>query len=349
MKAGKSLTELAQEIERQRATKRDFLADTRGQTLLNASELHLTGQGEFGVTDLAHGQIADHLGIPRRYYERLRQEGHASLLDTNVNTLFRVEPASRLVRTLDGRARAFLSDRYRRLDHEDLVEAIMPPLSEIPGVEFPSCEITDSRLYIKALSPSIQGEIKPGDIVQAGVVISNSEVGLGSLTVSSLVYRLICKNGLITEDGTRRTHVGRRIGLDDSVELFRDETKAADDRAFWLMVRDVVAGAVTQARFDALVDKLRATTETEPMVSPSAGVRELAKRFSLDDGQQASVLHHLTLGGDLSQWGAINAVTRTSQDVADYDEATRLETTGGAILAMGASEWRSLARMGATV
>lgn len=36
-------------------------------------------------------------------------------------------------------------------------------------------------------------EIVPGDIVQAGFVVSNSEIGLGALKVEPLVYRLICK------------------------------------------------------------------------------------------------------------------------------------------------------------
>jgi hypothetical protein len=46
--------------------------------------------------------------------------------------------------------------------------------------------------------------------VQAGVVISNSEVGQGTLSVQPLIYRLICRNGLIAADrAMRKTHVGR--------------------------------------------------------------------------------------------------------------------------------------------
>jgi len=29
--------------------------------------------GEFPLTDWAHGQLADKLGIPRRYYEKMRE------------------------------------------------------------------------------------------------------------------------------------------------------------------------------------------------------------------------------------------------------------------------------------
>lgn len=344
MKAGKTLTELAQEIERQSATKRDFLADTRELTLLSASELHITDHEEFGTVPLAHGQIADHLGIPRRFYERLR-ERHPNLLDTNVNSLFRAEPAQRMVRTLDGKARAFLSNRYRRLDNDELAEAIIPVLGEIPDVEFVSTEITETRLYIKAVAPRIQAEVKTGDIVQAGVLVSNSEVGLGALIIKPLVYRLVCTNGMISDAGTRRYHVGRQIEPDEAAsELFRDETLRADDHAFWLKVRDVVRGAVTHARFEALVHRLRISSQSEPMIDPSQGVQELGKRFRLVEDEQTSILRHITLGGDLTQYGAINAVTRASQNVESYDRATELEAVGGSILAMNAGEWRSVAQ-----
>jgi hypothetical protein len=36
----------------------------------------------------------------------------------------------------------------------------------------------------------------------------------------------------------------------------------------------------------------------------------------------------------LSQWGLVNAITRTSQDVTDYDRATELERLGGVVLDM---------------
>jgi hypothetical protein len=36
-------------------------------------------------------------------------------------------------------------------------------------------------MYIKAICPRIQAEVKKGDIVQAGIAISNSEVGMGSV------------------------------------------------------------------------------------------------------------------------------------------------------------------------
>src|SRR5450631_1830960 len=99
-----------------------------------------------------------------------------------------------------------------------------------------SAALTDTRLYIQAVDMSLMAHIQPGlhqretkdDMLYAGVVISNSEIGAGSLSIESMVWRLICTNGLIAGTGLRRAHLGRALssGNDgDPFELFKDETK----------------------------------------------------------------------------------------------------------------------------
>ena len=129
----------------------------------------------------------------------------------------------------------------------------------------------------------------------------------------------------------------------EALEVHREETLRADDRAFWLKVRDVVRAAVEETRFRVIVERMRLSAETSPMTDPSKGVEELGRRFRLGEQEQVSVLRHLVLGSDLTQYGALNAVTRASQDVADYDRATELEAIGGAILAMDGRDWRTVA------
>ena len=207
-------------------------------------------RGENGITDLARRQLAERLKIPFPYFERMRAE-QPDLLDRNVNTWLRTDPERRMLRTLDGQVRAVLSDRYRRLDHYDLAEHILPLLQRLPEARFESVELTAIRLYLKVVTPRVEVEIAPGNVVQAGIVISNSEVGQGTLSVQPLVYRLICRNGLIASDrALRKTHVGRTLDAGEgAITVFRDDTLAADDRAFFLKVRDVVEAAVSAVPF----------------------------------------------------------------------------------------------------
>jgi len=97
----------------------------------------------------------------------------------------------RLVRTLDSNARAFLSDRYRPLDHDEILEQVLPALGEFDlDWSQSSLEVTEQRLYMKLVNPQVEADVEVGDPVQAGVLVTNSEIGMGSFSVVPLVFRL---------------------------------------------------------------------------------------------------------------------------------------------------------------
>ena len=60
-----------------------------------------------------------------------------------------------MIRTLDGTARAFLSDRYRRIDNYEIATTVFPIIGAMEGASIESCELTDSRMYIKVVNPRI--------------------------------------------------------------------------------------------------------------------------------------------------------------------------------------------------
>ena len=340
MKQGKTLTELAAEIERQAASKADFIADTRQMVLHSngTSQLDVSDQGEFQVSDYTHRQIAEFADVPKAYYDRLRKNA-PELLDTNINHWFAESPKRRMVRTLDGNARAFLSDRYRPLDNYDLLASVLPTLLETPGLSLASCEVTESRLYIKATTDRIVGEVKLGDVVQAGIIISNSEIGAGAISVTPMSLRLICINGAVHNDmGTRRNHVGRIADAGEAAfQLYADETIQADDRAFWLKTRDTVKSTLSELTFNKILDQMREATGVM-VAHPVEAIEVLANRFRLPDVEKSSILTNLIQGADLSMWGVANAITATAQEVPSYDRATELETLGGSLLSMSA-DW----------
>jgi Domain of unknown function (DUF932) len=356
-----SLTQMAAELERQQATKVDYLAPTDSLHFVSAgpehvgvpsgtSEIDLLGTDVTGLalTDHAHGQLASRLQIPRKFYDRLRVEV-PSLLDENVNRLLRHHPGKPadmwMVRSLDSHARAFLSDSYRDIDNYDIAQTVFPILGEIPDVQIESCALTETRMFIKAVTPRVAGEVNVGDEVCAGVVIRNSEVGVGSFQVQPLIYRLVCRNGMISERGLfRKIHLGQKqIEVGENRVIFRDSTREARDKAFLMEVADVVRAAVDEVNFREVLADLRAAAGTEPLRDVQQAVQVLAKRESLTDGEASGILQHLAAGGDLTQWGLLNAVTRHSQDVDSYDRATELEELGGKILAYSPRDWRQVA------
>ena len=104
-------------------------------------------------------------------------------------------------------ARALLSDRYRRIDNMEIATAVLPLFAGTDQYEVVSSEVPENRLYLKIVNRRLEMAVVPGDIVQAGVMISNAEVGLGSVSVQPLVYRLVCTNGLVVNDmGEHKNH-----------------------------------------------------------------------------------------------------------------------------------------------
>ena len=370
MKTGKSITELAIEIERQAAAKHDYVASTKDMKIVGANggtigevvKLELGGKSgellDIGAT--AHNQIAEQAGIPATYYKRMLAE-QPELLARNVNTWFEDKPAKRMLRTLDGKARALLSDKYRPLDNYELVEAALPALQSA-SLDIVSSEITENRLYIKAVDRAIQRHIPngfrmgdgshqffkvPNGEVIPALQISNSEIGYGALSVVGGALDNGCTNlvWMFKERGMRKTHVGARLDLGDELyKLLTNEAREATDKALWLQFRDAVSAAIGEAGFDALVENLTAAAKNMIDGDPVKVVEVTAKRFAFSDGQRTSILKHLIQGGDLSQFGLANAVTSAANEQDDYEAATDLETVGGKIIELPKHEWADLAK-----
>ncbi|MDO4921758.1 MAG: DUF932 domain-containing protein [Phascolarctobacterium sp.] len=343
MKQGiKNIEKLYEELDRQRDARIDLIANTKNLSVRSNSVSSMisvaTGSDilSYAVSDVAHRQIAERLNIPYKYYERMRSE-YTELLDKNINGWLERNPEKRMLRTLDGKLRAFLSDRYRRLDNLELVDHVMPVIAEMKGCEIISCDVTETHLYLKIINKTMKSEIVPGDVVQAGFVISNSEIGLGALKVEPLLYRLICKNGMISKDFThKKYHTGKQVDdTDNAYELYSDATLEADDKAYFLKVQDIVRAAVDEARFALTVDKMRTAMNIRTGENPVETVEILGDRYLLNKNERGSILRHFIMGNDYSHYGLVNAVTRSSQDVPDYNRATELERIGGTLLEEG--------------
>lgn len=343
MKQGiKTIEKLYEELDRQREVRTDLIANTKNLAVSSTDGVSMLSVAtdndvlSYAVSEVAHRQIAERLNIPYKYYERMRTD-YPELLDKNINGWLLRNPEKRMLRTLDGKLRAFLSDRYRRLDNLELVDHVLPVIAEMKGCEIVSCDVTETHLYMKIINKTMKTEIVPGDVVQAGFVISNSEIGLGALKVEPLIYRLVCKNGMISKDyAHKKYHTGRQVeDTDNAYELYSDTTLEADDKAYFLKVQDIVRASVDEAKFALTVDKLRASMEIKTGDNPVETVEVLGDRYLLNKNERGSILRHFIMGNDFSHYGLVNAVTRSSQDVQDYNRATELERVGGILLEEG--------------
>lgn len=336
MKNGKTLQQLATEIQRQQDAKRDFMIPAnRINPFVYEKEMQLgfpikdndsdlfTG----GLTKNGHIQLGQFCDIPKKYYDQMLP--HPQLLTENVKHWLNASTDNRMVRSLDGKVRAILSDKYRRLDNFDLAQNILPMLIDA-NTQVESCEITDRKIYIKAITHKVQAEVKKGDIVSSGIIISNSETGHGSLSIKPLVYRLVCSNGAIVDDYAMRKYHAGKVTESNQIE-FSNETLRAEDKAFWLTVRDLVKYTLNETTFEKIVESMRESTERK-IEQPDKAIELVSKKYLMNENETNDVLLHLIKGGDLTSWGLGNAVTRMAQDSASYDRSTELESIGYQIM-----------------
>lgn len=355
-----NLQNFATELARQAQGKRDFIVPTSrvdqcrfgiGPDNRLGLMLKTNGGNEFFPSnDHCHSQLADKLKIPKRYYDRMLEE-RPGLLVKNINEWFEHEPKKRMIRTLDGEARAFLSDRYRPIDNYDLMQAILPVLQGL-RVDFKQSAFTQTRLHMKAIFPEMQAEIIPADgrhtqmnrIVNAGLIITNSEVGCSSVSIELMVWRQVCSNALVVGQSLRKYHVGGRRGNGEEnlEQLYTDRTKAADDRAFMLKVQDVVRGAASADVFQDNVDKIQSAAQRQIGGSVHQVVERVAEMQKASDTEKDGILKHLINGGDLSAWGVTNAITRMAQDVDSYDRRVELERSAKQIIELSPNDWQNL-------
>lgn len=347
---GMSIELFAKELQRREEAKRDFKipsemltleieqGGTTGTPIMNWK----TEDEEFSsiLTRHARGQLAARTGIPKRLMDRLlaTPEYHGNLADL-VNNIHRTEPKNTLVRTLDGDVRALLSDRYRRIDNLDIMGAVMPVLQERPDMQVRAHNLSENHMHFQVFFPTLKAEIGLGDVVTAGLTITNSETGTSSFKSELGLFRLVCLNGLIVNTSLKRYHVGRKMGGDEATELFSDETLAADDHALMLKVRDIVRGSLDEVAFMRHVEEARTAFGIE-LVRPVAAVEEITKRTGIGEGARDRVLELLldssTPGvqeAGKTMWGMINALTAYAKE-QEFSKAIDIEREAGKLMAL---------------
>jgi hypothetical protein len=166
------------------------------------------GSDSHALKPVAQREMAYRLGVPITYLQRCDPDVQAY----NLNHWMKKERNDELFLRFNGNdVRAVFTPKYKPVDNKDILKTL-----EAMGME-PETRV-QAHLDEDFLSLNIPDEkgtyaIQRNDRVQPGVSISNSEVGLSSLTVTAFILRLLCTNGLITADNTSMSyrHISERI------------------------------------------------------------------------------------------------------------------------------------------
>lgn len=290
--------------------------------------------------------------IPLKYADALEKGGHGDLRAATFNYLFQKMQNKLMVRTLDGKTRALLSNKFRIMDNADVFFAGADTLTAVDAVIW-NARLWDDGFELFAVSKSLQGEVKrqfdqagPSvhkvitlpdggaaggggrpDIHNALVRIRNSETGCGGLSVSFGLLRHACNNTMVCGKNFGLVHLGGRQETEGLI--LGDDTREADAKATWLKLRDAIKTAFNRELFEEYIAKLSGFT-AQKIGKAEVAVENVVKEYQITEERKAEILQLLFEGRDLTRFGLIQAVTATAQKTAG-EEASRLEETGGAL------------------
>ena len=364
---------LADKLQAQVKLKIDDVVDTRtmrahvvetqteNQTAMKVVKLEFQNRDQelvsMPLTNWAHKQVAEKCGIPTRYYARmLSGEDHHELLVNNINEWLG-DKDRRMVRTLDGKIRAILSDRYKCLDNYDLAMLAYKRFVQ-HGAAFEDAHLSDTRMYIRAAIPHLSIDIddyKNGinpegyegfysknskkDILTAGLILSNSEVGAGRFLVQPFIKRLVCSNGMIGMSTFSRVHLGSTHELG---EVISDRTNALKDEALWSEVGDIIDAAFDGNRFLEWVGENVMEKKSVEIITPTEAIGNLTSHYKMDDSDKEDIINQMMTGKDTSQWGLINAVTATANMGREIEEQLALQKIGGELTEMKVKDFNRI-------
>ena len=262
------------------------------------------------LSDHALGQILGRASVPGQFFRRCPTNLKWAIANHFIQS--GGFPKESMLRLVQGdRVRAALSESYTAFDDADVVPMIADVLAD------EDCQVqadfADEFTHIRVTFPRTDAEVRVGDVVRAGLHITNSEVGSRAVHIDSLVYRLVCTNGLVSSDYASRAwirHVGNPARIKD-------------------YVRQAVADAREGSR--ELIQRFKASVD-HALADPEKLLERHGKEHDLTQGQLQAALAAFAQEGDRTLFGAVNAITAAARQEPTWERRYQVERVGAALL-----------------
>jgi hypothetical protein len=291
----------------------------------NTPILRLPGEELFSITKPCHSQIAEKLEIPLKYYHKM-EESAPELLTENVNTWLRQNGKDVFIRGLGNSVRAFLSDRYRVIDHLDVLLCALNEL-QAHDAEIEDCYLSDTEMNIKVKSQKLKDFVRhKDDLIMGGIFITNSETGHKALRVEPRMFRVKCSNGMIVEElVTREIHIGNSDEISDEI--------------VYLSLRRSIRELFS--RFGEIVLLLRESTEAK-IRNPQKVIQNVVDQYKLSEAQKANILMAFGAEPEYDKYGIANAVTLAAQKEETWEKSVEMERIGGRLITLPVEDFKAL-------
>ena len=289
----------------------DELVRVRDITFSSVDEIQI-GSSSYRMCPAAQQGMAYRMGgVPLSYLRKCPPD----LAAKNLNFWLSEEKNEELFFRFDGEhVRAVMTPKYKPINHLDVVEHL---IKEMAFTEDTEVQVNMDSNFLSLSIPDENGAFDVrGDEHLPGISISNSEVGTSSLSVSAMILRLICSNGMISSVGVGKKSF-RHVG---STGVLEDLPKH---------IKEIATNSTTQSNqlaisMDSHVD------------DPESTFREFYRRWQVSKEEKKAVEWGYLQEPGFTMFSVIQAFTRGSQFNLDFpvESAHKLQVIGGRILNM---------------
>jgi hypothetical protein len=256
---------------------------------------------------IAQRSISNRLGIPYPYLKRCPENIQA----VNLNHWITKEKNDQLLFRFDGRdVRAVFTPKYIPVDNFEVMERL-DSLGHGPDTEV-QCHL-DAEFMSLCIPDGNKAFDINGDRFRCGTCISNSEVGLASLSIAAFVLRLICTNGMIakTDVSASYRHVSTKVLTEFPQILDKVSYELGAHRTQF------------QISMKSSVD------------DPLATMKSFNRQFGLNNDEKGALEWAWPYEIGNTMFNVVNAYTRAAQmEGLSAESAHRLSKVGGNILGM---------------
>lgn len=306
--------------------------------------LMYVGKDSRRLHSFALGQIAENAGIPKPYLNRLmglRDEGTdgeetvstdywgTALAAHNLNEILQHRGDRHLHRSVGDQLRGFLSTKYRRLNHGQMLDAFTGACRRVGALPY-EAYAGDTKFMVKAVIDRVIEPIKD-EVICLGVVLEESPYGDGATGVLPFIERCFCTNKAVMTSTFRQVHLGGR--LQDDIE-WSEETYAADTKATCLAIDDLVKGQLGEATIDRISTAI--VKANEQKLSSSEIEKFLKKSLSKDEAEKvtghfaSADIENLPKGQ--TAWRLSNALSFFAKEVQNPERAYEIQKVAGHVM-----------------
>jgi len=270
------------------------------ETISISDELHR-------LKPIAQQSISNRLGIPFHYLRKCPSD----IQRLNLNHWLQYERNEELFFRFNGDdVRAIFTPRYIPTDNLEV-------LDKLKSLDYPldtrvQSSIDDEFMMIN-IPDGRQSFTINGERMTPGISVSNSEVGLASLSIAAFVLRLVCTNGMIskTEVSASYRHISGKI-LSELPKVLTDVSSELGKKK----------------------DQFRLSIESK-VEHPEMTISSFNNQFQLNKEEKEAVDWAMPLEFGQTMFHVINVYTKAAQyPELPADSGYKLQKVGGMILEM---------------